>query len=324
MGSSELIYGADELPLMLDQSVFSITMRNTVRMADVGSVVVVGGRVVVVVVVVVGGRVVVVVEVVVGGRVVVVVVVGRVGVVVAVVVGGRGVAAVVGGGAARGSGGRRGGRRAPGQGRGGRRRRWRRDRQAERPLRPAVPVDDDEVRLPRRHRRREAGGAIQTGRIGAGVVVATPRDLGPARAGAAPQVEHGVEGRAGAAGLDGRRARDRRRPLEDLLGGSARATAAAAQRARAAGRAAEGPSLGGEDGRAAAAPGERGHEGLALAGRNTLTLAASEHAPPAGPRVASGADARGDLVAARLPTLPRDGGSVRGVGEVQRREQREQ
>src|SRR5213078_9415 len=93
MGSSELMYGADELPLMLDQSVFSITMRNTVRMADVGSlVVVVGGRVVVVVVMVVGGRVVVVVgrvvvvvEVVVGGRVVVVVVVG--GRVLVVVVG---------------------------------------------------------------------------------------------------------------------------------------------------------------------------------------------------------------------------------------------
>src|SRR5438046_8656705 len=90
MGSSELMYGADELPLMLDQSVFSITMRNTVRMADVGSVVVVvGGRVVVVVVMVVGGRVVVVVVVVVGGRVVVVVegvAGGRVA-----VVGGRGV-----------------------------------------------------------------------------------------------------------------------------------------------------------------------------------------------------------------------------------------
>src|SRR6266403_2119712 len=96
MGSSELIYGADELPLMLDQSVFSITMRNTVRMADVGSVVVVGGRVVVVVVVVVGGRVVVVVEVVVGGGVVCVGVVGRV---VVVVVGGRVVVVVeVGGG----------------------------------------------------------------------------------------------------------------------------------------------------------------------------------------------------------------------------------
>ena len=77
MGSSELMYGADALPLMLDQSVFSITMRNTVRMADVGSVVVV---------VVVGGRVVVVVEVVVvvGGRVVLM------GVDVVVVVGGRG------------------------------------------------------------------------------------------------------------------------------------------------------------------------------------------------------------------------------------------
>src|SRR5947207_468500 len=62
------MYGADALPLMLDQSVFSITMRNTVRMVDDGCVVVVvvvGGRVVVVVVVevvVVGGRVVVVVE----------------------------------------------------------------------------------------------------------------------------------------------------------------------------------------------------------------------------------------------------------------------
>ena len=35
------MYGADELPLMLDQSVFSIRMRNTVRMVDDGRVVVV-------------------------------------------------------------------------------------------------------------------------------------------------------------------------------------------------------------------------------------------------------------------------------------------
>src|SRR5437867_8074946 len=77
-----LMYGAEELPLMLDQSVFSITMRNTVRMVDDGCVVVVvvvGGRVVVVAVVrvvVVGGRVVgvdVVEVLVIGGRVVVVV-----------------------------------------------------------------------------------------------------------------------------------------------------------------------------------------------------------------------------------------------------------
>src|SRR5207247_3035050 len=89
-----LMYGADELPLMLDQSVFSITMRNTVRMVDDGcvvEVVVVGGRVVdvdVVRVVVVGGRVVdvdVVEVVVIGGRVEVVVV----DVVEVLVVGGR-------------------------------------------------------------------------------------------------------------------------------------------------------------------------------------------------------------------------------------------
>src|SRR5437867_4381108 len=61
------MYGADALPLMLDQSVFSIRMRNTVRMVDDGCVVVV------VLVVVVGGRVVVGDDVVVGGRVVVVV-----------------------------------------------------------------------------------------------------------------------------------------------------------------------------------------------------------------------------------------------------------
>src|SRR5438132_1428447 len=81
--SVRLMYGADALPLMLDQSVFSIRMRNTVRMVDDGCVVVVvlvvvvGGRVVVDDVVVVGGRVVVVVvedDVVVGGRVVVVMV----------------------------------------------------------------------------------------------------------------------------------------------------------------------------------------------------------------------------------------------------------
>src|SRR5437764_1394583 len=35
------MYGADALPLMLDQSVFSIRMRNTVRMVDDGCVVVV-------------------------------------------------------------------------------------------------------------------------------------------------------------------------------------------------------------------------------------------------------------------------------------------
>src|SRR3989442_289817 len=45
------MYGADALPLMLDQSVFSIRMRNTVRMVDDGCVVVV------VLVVAVGGRV---------------------------------------------------------------------------------------------------------------------------------------------------------------------------------------------------------------------------------------------------------------------------
>src|SRR5207245_1717080 len=61
------MYGADALPLMLDQSVFSIRMRNTVRMVDDGCVVVV------VLVVVVGGRVVVEDDVEVGGRVVVVV-----------------------------------------------------------------------------------------------------------------------------------------------------------------------------------------------------------------------------------------------------------
>src|SRR5438132_7574922 len=48
------MYGADKLPLMLDQSVFSMRMRNTVRIAPDGRVVVVvaGGRVVDVVVVV--------------------------------------------------------------------------------------------------------------------------------------------------------------------------------------------------------------------------------------------------------------------------------
>ena len=68
-----LMYGADELPVTLDQSVFSIRMRNTVWMAP-------DGRVVVVVVMVV----LVMVEVVVGGRVVVVVVVSLVVLLVAV------------------------------------------------------------------------------------------------------------------------------------------------------------------------------------------------------------------------------------------------
>src|SRR5207247_9317763 len=70
------MYGADELPLMLDQSVFSITMRNTVPMEDVGGRVVVGVDLVVVVVVA-------------GGRVVDVVVAG------VLVVGGRGAVVVV-------------------------------------------------------------------------------------------------------------------------------------------------------------------------------------------------------------------------------------
>src|SRR5206468_2722933 len=113
-----------------------------------------------------------------------------------------------GGGGRRGRGprgGRGGGRRRRGRGpRGGRGRgSRRRDRQAERPLCPAVPVDDDEVRLPRGHRRRDAGGAVQAGRVGARIVVAPGRDLGPARADPAPQVEDGVEARAGAARLDG-------------------------------------------------------------------------------------------------------------------------
>src|SRR5438132_789509 len=97
------MYGAEELPLMLDQSVFSITMRNTVRMVDDGCVVVVvvvGGRVVVVAVVrvvVVGGRVVdvdVVEVLVIGGRVEVVVV----DVVEVLVIGGRVVVVVAGSG----------------------------------------------------------------------------------------------------------------------------------------------------------------------------------------------------------------------------------
>ncbi len=51
--SVPLMYGADEVPLMLDQSVFSIRMRNTVWMEEVvGRVVVV---IVLLVVVVVGG-----------------------------------------------------------------------------------------------------------------------------------------------------------------------------------------------------------------------------------------------------------------------------
>src|SRR5207247_4555327 len=105
--------------------------------------------------------------------------------------GGRG-----GGGGARGEGGRGGGRRRRRR-RGGRRR----DRQAEGPRRPGVPVHDDEVRLPRRHRRRDAGGAEQATRVGTRIVVAPGRDLGPARARPAAQVEDGVEARAGAARL---------------------------------------------------------------------------------------------------------------------------
>jgi len=62
------------------------------------------------------------------------------------------------------------------------------------PLRPTVAVDDDEVRLPRRHGRCETGGAVHPGRIGAGVVVCTrPPIFGSApRQAPLRKVEHGV------------------------------------------------------------------------------------------------------------------------------------
>src|SRR5437667_1832140 len=68
---------------------------------------------------------------------------------------------------------------------------WR-DGQAEGALCSVVAVDHDVVRLPGGHRRRQARGAGEAGRIGAGVVVAPGGDLGPARAASAPQVEDGV------------------------------------------------------------------------------------------------------------------------------------
>src|SRR5439155_397607 len=100
--------------------------------------------------------------------------------------------------------------------------------------------------------RREARGAEEARRVGARIVVAP--DLGATRAHPAAQVEDGVEARARAAGFDGRRARDRRRPLEDLLGRGTRAAAAAGQLTRAARRAAEGSSLDRDHGRVATRP----------------------------------------------------------------------
>src|SRR5204863_49691 len=79
--------------------------------------------------------------------------------------------------------------------------------------------------------------------VRAGVVITAARDLRPGT-GRATDIEDRVEARAGAASLDRRRARDRRSPLEDLLGRGARVAAAAGLRARAARRAAEGPAPG--------------------------------------------------------------------------------
>src|SRR5213076_1964671 len=126
------------------------------------------------------------------------------------------------------------------------------------PLRSAEAVDEDVVRLPRRHRRRDAGGTVRARRVGAGVVVASQGDLGAGPASAASHVEDSVVARVTPAGLDRRRARDGWGPLEDPLWRNPRAPAAAPLRAGAARRAAEGPALRGDDGRAAAAPGEGG------------------------------------------------------------------
>src|SRR5205809_98612 len=73
-----------------------------------------------------------------------------------------------------------------------------------------------------------------------------------------------------------------------------------------------------------ACPGVTAGVGLAVADGDTLCRPAPEHAPPTLPAMAPGADARRDLVAARPPTLPRDGRRVRGARAVKRREQREQ
>src|SRR5436309_573161 len=89
---------------------------------------------------------------------------------------------------------------------------------------------------------------------GRGVVGGVLVEVVVARAGSPPNEEHRVEHRGGTTGLDVRHPRDRRGPLVDPLGGGPRAAAAAHQRARAAGRAAEGPPRGGNDDRAATAP----------------------------------------------------------------------
>src|SRR5205814_10703444 len=96
------------------------------------------------------------------------------------------------GAAARGGGARRG-RAAPP---------WRRDLEREGSTRSAVPVDDDEIRLPRGHRRRDAGGVEQATRVDTSVVVAP--ELGPARTRSAAHVDDVVEVRARTARLDGR------------------------------------------------------------------------------------------------------------------------
>src|SRR5207245_10438897 len=138
--------------------------------------------------------------------------------------------------------------------------------------------------------------------------------------------EDASEARSGAPPLHHALPLYRRRPPEDPLGRGPRAAAAARERARAARRAAEGPALRGNDGRAAAGPREGGGglPGLALADRDPFLPAALERASPACPGVALGGDARRDLVAAHLPTLPSERRSVRGSRDVKGREQSQQ
>ena len=84
------------------------------------------------------------------------------------------------------------------------------------------------------------------------------------------------------------------------------------------------PGAGREGGRGLQREGTEALADTTLADRDPFPHAALECALPACPGAAPGGDARGDVVAARPPTLPPDGRSVRGGRNVKLREQRQQ
>src|SRR5439155_996547 len=119
----------------------------------------------------------------------------------------------------------------------------RRHAEREASARRGVAIDDDEVRLPRRHRRGEARGSEKARRVGARIIVTAAGKLAPRGTRAVADVEDRVEVRAGPAGLDRGCSGQVRGPLIDALRGAAR-PARPRLRAAPAGRAAEGAATG--------------------------------------------------------------------------------